>query len=51
MYNCNSCEYAVFNYNRKWKLKNVYCKRVKQYLSVSRYRKLKMCLFYKNKGG
>lgn len=48
VYKCNTCKYAIFNYNKNYKLKNIYCKRIKDYLTIAGYRRLKFCNFYKN---
>ena len=48
VYKCNTCEYAIFNYNKNYRLKNIYCKKLKDYLSIAGYRRLKFCNFYKN---
>lgn len=50
MYRCENCAYSKFNYNKKWRLQNIFCNRLGDYLSVVNYRKLRFCLFYKVKG-
>lgn len=33
MYKCNNCKYVKFEYDRKYKLKYIYCKKVKDKLN------------------
>ncbi len=46
MFNCDNCMYAKFEYNNKYILKNIYCNKVKENIKLSRYRKLKYCLYH-----
>lgn len=47
MYKCDNCKYARFEYDTRYKLQYVYCKKVKDKLKKSAYRNLKNCLFHK----
>lgn len=52
MYNCNTCKYARFNYNKKtWKLQYVFCEKIKDKLSKNGYRRLRFCNYYEKLGG
>lgn len=46
---CDTCMFAVFNYNLDYRLQNVYCKKINQSLHKAGYRKLKFCNYYKSK--
>jgi len=46
---CDTCMFAVFNYNLDYRLQNIFCKKINQSLHKTGYRRLKFCNYYKSK--
>lgn len=49
VYKCNDCKYAIFKYDDNYKLKYVYCNRIKDKLGKTGYKRLKFCIYYEEK--
>lgn len=45
---CENCEYAVIDYNKS-KIKEIFCKYLKNKIDLNYYKKIRVCNFFKKK--